>query len=119
LREKLVDYVARDIKAPLEKYKKVAGDKVSLEDIQKSVELTKRAPDYEFRTTVSPKILSRRDILSIGRWLQGAKKYFLQQFRPGKTLDSSYANEKPFDWDKLVALCGGLQVFFDLCEIRE
>ncbi|TSC53635.1 MAG: pyruvate formate lyase activating enzyme [Parcubacteria group bacterium LiPW_39] len=61
----LVDFVAMDIKAPLEKYKKVAGKNVSLENIQRSVELTRRAPDYEFRTTVLPALHSRKDILSI------------------------------------------------------
>ena len=119
LNDRLVDYVAMDIKAPLEKYKKVVGPKVSLQDIQRSVELTRSAPDYEFRTTVLPRLHSAKDILSIGRWLQGAKKYYLQQFRPTKCLDSAYEQEKPFDLDKLVKICNGLKIFFDEVEIRE
>jgi pyruvate formate lyase activating enzyme len=119
LKEKLVDYIAMDIKAPLEKYKEIVGREVILENIQESTELTKQAPDYEFRTTILPKLYNRKDILSIGRWLQGAKKYYLQQFQPQKTLDKAYEGEKTFDWKKLVALCNGLKPFFDLCEIRE
>ncbi len=119
LNEKLVDFIATDIKAPLEKYKKVAGDKVSLENIQRSVELTQQAPDYEFRTTVLPALHSQKDILSIGRWLQGAKKYYLQQFKPTKTLDAAFLNEKPFDWAKIAKLRGLLEIFFDQVEVRE
>ncbi len=119
LADKLVDYVAMDIKAPLEKYKKVAGPSISLEDIQRSVELTRLAPDYEFRTTILPAIHSKKDILSIGRWLQGAKKYFLQQFRPIKTLNPAFENEKPFKWDDVVKFKNTLEIFFDKVEIRE
>ena len=74
LAKNLVDFVAMDIKAPLEKYKKVVGDKVILANIQRSTELARSAPDYEFRTTVLPSLLSSKDILSIVRWLQGFKK---------------------------------------------
>lgn len=115
----LLDYVAMDIKAPLEKYKKIAGKNVSLETIQRSVDLVRQAPDYEFRTTVLPSLHSKQDILSIGRWLQGSKKYFLQQFRPIKTLDSIFEKEKPYEWDKLLEILNGLKIFFDHCEIRE
>lgn len=119
LTDKLVDFIAMDIKAPLEKYKKVAGEKVSLENIQRSTELTKQAPDYEFRTTVLPALLTQKDILSIGRWLQGAKKYYLQQFKPTKTLDAAFLNEKPFDEAKLNRLRSLLEIFFDRVEIRD
>ena len=119
LNEKLVDYVAMDIKAPLEKYKKVVGPTVSLENIQRSVELTRGAPDYEFRTTVLPSLHSKKDLLSIGRWLEGAKKFYLQQFRPTKTLKAAYQKEKSFDLEKLVQICNTLRMFFDECGIRE
>ena len=118
LDEKLVDFVAMDIKGPLEKYKRIVGDQARLEDIQRSVELTKSAPDYEFRTTVLPKLHNKKDIQSIGRWLQGAKKYFLQPFRSGKTLDASYAEEKTFSDDQLAEFCRILRIFVDDCGIR-
>ena len=119
LAEKLVDFIAMDIKAPLEKYKKVAGDKAVLENIQRSTELVRTAPDYEFRTTVLPALHTKKDILSIGRWLQGAKKYYLQQFKPTKTLDSAFLDEKPFAWEKIAELRGLLEIFFDKVEVRE
>lgn len=119
LAEKLVDFVAMDIKAPLEKYKKVVGENINLEDIQRSVDLVRQTPDYEFRTTVLPALHTRKDILSIGRWLQGSKKYYLQQFKPNKTLDSAFEKEKPFEWEKIANLSQILKVFFDQVEVRE
>ncbi len=119
LEKNLVDYVAMDIKAPLEKYKKVVGPSVSLENIQRSVDLTRRAPNYEFRTTVLPRLHSAKDFLSIGRWLQGAKKYYLQQFQASKCLDSAYQDEKPYDIEKLAKICNTLKIFFNECGIRE
>jgi len=108
-----------DIKTALEKYKEVVGRQVSLANIQRSVELTRQAPDYEFRTTVLPALHTEKDILSIGRWLQGTKKYYLQQFRPHKTLDVAFEKEAPMEWEKLVNLKKSLEVFFDECGIRE
>lgn len=119
LEAKLIDFVAMDIKAPLEKYKKVVGEKINLEDIQRSVELVRQAPDYEFRTTVLPVLHTRKDILSIGRWLQGSKKYYLQQFKPNKTLDAAFEKEKPFEWEKIANLSQILKIFFDQVEVRE
>ena len=119
LDDKLVDFIAMDIKAPLEKYKKVVGEQVNLANIQRSTELVRSAPDYEFRTTALPSLLSRKDILSIDRWLQGAKKYYLQQFKLTKTLDAAFINEKPFDETKLNRLRSLLEIFFDRVEIRE
>lgn len=82
IKEKLLNFVAMDIKAPLEEiiYTKLAGIKIDLNKIKKSVEIIKNSGlDYEFRTTVVP-ILTKNDILEIARELQGVKKYVLQQF---------------------------------------
>lgn len=114
----LIDFVAMDIKAPLEKYKKIVGPQVRLENIQRSVELVRQAPDYEFRTTALPRLHSKKDFLSIGRWLEGSKRYYLQQFRPNKTLDSVFEKEKPFEEDELANICQALKMYFNVCEIR-
>ncbi len=53
--EKLIDYVAMDLKAPWEKYKKVVGPKVDCSLLKKSAKILigKRIP-HEFRTTLVP-----------------------------------------------------------------
>lgn len=118
LKDRMVDYVAMDIKGPLENYQKIAKAEVDLEKIHQSTELVRQFPDYEFRTTVVPKIHKKEDFLSIARWLDGAKKYFLQQFRPGKTLELKYEKVRPYPDEKLVEFCQAIKPFFETCEVR-
>lgn len=92
IREKLVDYVAMDIKASPEKYGYAAGVKdVDVFEIKRSADLLMRSTtDYEFRTTFVPDIHNASDIAKIGKWLDGAKRFVIHGFRPGKTLDPAY-----------------------------
>ncbi len=89
IKNKLVDYLAMDIKAPLIKgeYNQMAGVEVDLNKIRKSVKIIIGSEiDSEFRTTVIPGLLNQDDILKITQDIKGAKKYYLQQFQPGNTL---------------------------------
>ena len=78
----LVDYVAMDIKNCKEKYPKTCGTTgVDMSKIEESVEfLLSGKVDYEFRTTIVDGLHKTQDIVKIGEWIQGAKKYFLQNF---------------------------------------
>lgn len=80
--EKLIDYVAMDIKNSKDKYSKTIGLKnIGLSNIEKSVELIKSSGiDYEFRTTIIKGFHEKEDFEKIGKWLQGSKRYFLQHF---------------------------------------
>lgn len=79
----MLDYVAMDIKSSRERYAKVAGlPGLDLNRIQRSVELLMGGKvDYEFRTTVAQGLHTREDIEAIGKWLQGCRRYFLQNYR--------------------------------------
>lgn len=81
--EKLIDYVAMDIKSPIEKYGEVTcNSKLDIESIKESVEyLKKDNVDYEFRTTVMKEFISETDIESISEWIKGAKRMFLQNYK--------------------------------------
>ncbi len=94
----LVDYVAMDLKAPLnEKYDELAGVKVDLENIKRSIEILEISGiDHEFRTTVVPILLTAHDVESMAAYIGGTKRYALQQFRPGNTLDPSLKVVKPY-----------------------
>ncbi|WP_019176131.1 anaerobic ribonucleoside-triphosphate reductase activating protein [Methanomassiliicoccus luminyensis] len=94
----LVDYVAMDLKGPLnEKYADVVGVDVKLDDIKRSIELLETSGvDHEYRTTVVPVLLTPGDIESMAAYIGGTKKYALQQFRPGHTLDPSMSMVKPY-----------------------
>ena len=119
IREKLVDYLAMDIKGPLEKYQEITKREIDFGKIKKSVELIKNFPEYEFRTTVLPRFHKKEDIINIAEWLKGSKNYFLQQFRPGKTLDSSFEKEKAYSSEELAEICQLIQPYFDYCGVRE
>lgn len=119
--DKLVDYIAMDIKAPLKslKYEKATGVKVDLEKIRKSIEIIKNSGiDYEFRTTVVPTIHTKKDVIQIAKDIGPAKKYFLQNFRAEKTIDPHFERIKPYLKDFLLEIKKEIAKFFDVCEIR-
>jgi pyruvate formate lyase activating enzyme len=119
IKEKLVDYVAMDIKAPKEKYMKVCGKGVNVDDIEKSIEILKQGKvDYEFRTTVVPNIHIKEDIIKIAKWLSPAKKYYLQNFRPEKTINPKFEKLKPHPKEFLLEIKKEIYRFFDICEVR-
>ena len=78
-----VDYVAMDIKNCKARYAETAGvPGLDLAPIEKSVQfLMEGKVDYEFRTTVVKELHNKADFDEIGRWLKGAKRYFLQSFK--------------------------------------
>jgi pyruvate formate lyase activating enzyme len=117
--EKLIDYVAMDIKAPKEKYNETAGVKVDIKKIQKSIDILKNSKiDYEFRTTVVPALHTKEDILKIARWIGSAKKYYFQNFRPEKTIDPKFEKIKPYPQEYLVEIQKAIAPFFEVCQIR-
>jgi len=84
--DKLIDYIAMDLKAPLEKYAAVAGISETGLDvaplIEESIGIIKNSGlEHEFRTTVCREQLSREDIARMGELISGAPKYCLQRFR--------------------------------------
>ena len=97
---KLIDYVAMDVKLPKEKYQEVLG--VDAKNIEESIQILKNAKiEYEFRSTVLPRVHSKEDVVNMAKWIQGAKIYYLQEFRPEKTVDPEYEKCKPFSQEEL------------------
>ncbi len=81
VRAGLVDYVAMDIKGSPACYSLACGAEGQVQNVTESAAFLMQAPvDYEFRTTVAAPLLTEADITAIGQWLQGAKRYYLQQF---------------------------------------
>ena len=77
-----VDYVAMDIKNTPEKYGLTIGcENFDILPVLKSVEILKQDKiPYEFRTTVVRELHTAEDFETIGKWLVGCEKYFLQAF---------------------------------------
>ena len=117
--KKLVDYIAMDIKAPLAKYEEVVNAKVDLDKIQESIRLLMESGvEYEFRTTVVPKLHSKEDIEEIGKLIKGAKKYYLQSFVPKTTLNPSYEKERAFTNGEMKELAETVGKYVGKVEIR-
>ncbi len=103
----LIDYVALDIKAPLQvdKYKEISGTSINmptLGKINQSIRiLTKSNVDYELRTTLIKEKHSFHDILDICNTIVGCKRYCLQEFKSEIVFDESYNNFSSYDKKKL------------------
>ena len=81
LDEKLLDYVAMDIKCDLDNYEIVTKCKVNTKLIKESIDLLiKSKIDYEFRTTLIKEYVSLESIDKIIKLIP-KEKYYLQNFR--------------------------------------
>lgn len=115
----LVDYVAMDIKGPKERYGEFVGGKDNAEKIQKSIDILKgNGVDYEFRSTIVPSLHKREDVLAMAKWISGSKRYFLQNFRPERTIDPSLEKIKPYPQEFLLELQLAISHFFEICQVR-
>ncbi len=102
---KLIDYVAMDIKSV---------------ELSKSIDILKRGKvDFEFRTTVVPTIHTKENIIEMAKLIGGPSvKYYLQSFRPEKTLNPEFENIKPYPDSYLKEIREEIKGHFKICEIR-
>ena len=110
IRAGLVDYIAMDIKAPLDykRYLQACG-RLSSSDyfqVRNSINLLNNRSDIqvEFRTTVVPPLHTPQDIEEIARYIEGAERYTLQQFNPRVTLDPAYGEVVPYSKEEMAEL---------------
>ena len=119
IRDNLLDYIAMDIKAPLEKYSEITNVKINTENIKKSIKLIMNSGiDYEFRTTVVKSQLSFDDFENIGKLLTGAKRYYLQKFIASKIYDENLQNEETYSNEEFSQLCGILRKYIEDVNFR-
>lgn len=119
VKNKLIDYVAMDIKAPLARYSFVTNSKPLIINVKKSIEFLKTSEiDYEFRTTLTPKFLNKDDILNIVELIRPAPRYFLQRFRNVKILDPQLSEQKLWTEDEMQDLLQEIKPYFQQCELR-
>ena len=114
----LVDYVAMDIKNSLEKYPLTAGINVlDTENIKKSIEIIRGSGvDYEFRTTVTKELHTPQDFVEIGKLIEGAKRYYIQNFLDsGSTIANT---SSPLDNQGLRALLEAVLPYVENSAIR-
>lgn len=120
IKGKLVDYLAMDIKAPLNRYEEIVRRKIDLKNIKESIKILIDSPiNYEFRSTLVPGFHEAEDILEMAKLIEGARNYYLQNFvSQGKILEPTWLKKRSFtekemkDFQKIAA------PFVENCGIR-
>ena len=81
--EGLVDRVAMDVKnAPLLYGKTVGLHRFDIAPVERSKDyLLEGHVEYEFRTTVVRGLHTAESLLAAARWIEGAREYYLQQYK--------------------------------------
>ncbi|MGD8452806.1 MAG: anaerobic ribonucleoside-triphosphate reductase activating protein [Phycisphaerae bacterium] len=83
-----VDFIAMDVKAPLERYDVLSGTRVNTAEILESIQLISASTiAHQFRTTVVPSLLHAADIARIRRLLPENEELRLQTFQPEHARD--------------------------------
>lgn len=96
--KKIVDYIAMDIKTSLTEYQNLVGKFVKPNNILESIRLLiTNDIDYEFRSTLIKEIHSSNTLEVMSDMIGGAKKIYLQTFRPDHTLDEEFQKYHPFE----------------------
>ena len=122
--DRLIDYVAMDIKNSTEKYSMTVGlisnsefQISNLSAVQESASLLmENRVDFEFRTTLVKELHNSEDIESIGRWLSGTEKYFLQTYRDeGDLIVGGFTAFTPEETKELLDI---LKAYIPNAEIR-
>ena len=128
-----VDYVAMDVKAPLDpgRYALAAGVHVDIDRVRASMDLLlDGGVACEFRTTVVPGILDEDDIVCIARAIamqsghhsrqqaNSVRRYYLQQFVARNTLDPRLLARIPYPVERLEALADLARRWVDDVDVR-
>ncbi|MCP3899527.1 MAG: anaerobic ribonucleoside-triphosphate reductase activating protein [Desulfobacteraceae bacterium] len=124
--EKLVDYVAMDIKSNLQIYSTAAGKYVNLNAIKKSINLIMEKSNevgfnYEFRTTCVKSLMDEKIIKDIGEMIKGAEKYILQLCNSSADVlnpDFLKKQDSFFSEKELLYLKSIVETYVNKCEIR-
>lgn len=124
LDEELLDYVSMDIKNSPEKYLETIGFpgsyNMTIDSVRQSAELLMQSSiPYEFRTTVVRELHSEEDLLTIGKWLKGARSYYMQSFRDSETLVGAALGQfHAYEPEQMRAFRDLLEPYFKTVDIR-
>ena len=119
IKNRLIDYIAMDVKAPIDKYSEVIRARIDTDKILRSINLIMDSGlEYEFRTTVVKDLLCKDDILKIGPLVHNACLYVLQKFVPSKTLDKEFINSPGYSDEAMEEFREMMEGFASECIVR-
>ena len=114
----LIDYISMDIKYSAEGYEQYTGAD-TLSKIKQSIKLIMDSGlEHEFRTTYVKGIHNTDSSKGIGELINGANLYFIQNFRPGKTINGSLSAQNSFTEKELRKLKKNVKPYVKNVEIR-
>lgn len=97
IKDRLLDYIAMDIKTAFSAYANLVGPLVFTKALGKSMDIIKRSGvEYEFRSTLIREVHTEALFEQMVPMLAGAKRLYLQRFRPGHTLNPVFQQYHPF-----------------------
>lgn len=119
IKNKLVDRVAMDIKNAPEEYARTIGlESFDIAPVERSKEILLRGDiDYEFRTTVVKGIHTKESLIGAAKWIEGAKEYYLQQFKDSGNLILPDGLEA-YDEKQMHALADAVRDYVPTVEVR-
>lgn len=93
IKNKLIDYIAMDIKQEVWNFSSIVWVKISEKKYLETIELLKNSKiDYEFRTTIIKWIHTEKNIENIAKYISFTKSYYLQNFKNfSGTLDENFS----------------------------
>lgn len=118
IKKNLLDYVSMDIKYPEGDYLTFTG-KDALGKVKESIKIIMNSGiEYEFRTTYVKGIHDTGSSTLIGEMIKGAKQYYVQNFRPGKTINPTLSSQNSFTEKELRKLAKNIKPYVLNVEIR-
>lgn len=119
INEKLVDYIAMDLKTSLENYPMLVGPQAKPENIEKSVRLLIDSNlDYEFRSTLLKEVHSDIMLEKMAELIKNSKIWNLQKFRPDITLFPEFSHYRPFSDEEMEAIAAKFNTYVQKINIR-
>ncbi|MBP9761255.1 MAG: anaerobic ribonucleoside-triphosphate reductase activating protein [Candidatus Magasanikbacteria bacterium] len=119
IEKKYVDYIAMDIKTSLGAYKQLVGNRANESALAASIACIKNSGvTYEFRSTLIHEVHTPDIIDAMARLLQGARRLYLQSFRPGVTLNPLFQSFHPFSETEMHAIADIFRGYVDDVCIR-
>ena len=121
IKEKLIDYIAMDLKAPKEKYEATVNVSVNYKNLEKSVKMIiKSGLPHEFRTTVVPGLLDKKDFIKMGEMITGTQNWFLQVFKSDTDLvNSAYKGKKAYSRKQMQEFVELGRAAAGVCKLRD
>ena len=119
IKDKLVDYIAMDIKGPLDRYREIVNITPNINAIEESISLIMNSGiEYEFRTTITKPQIRTKDIIEIGKLIKGAKLFALQKFIPSKTNDPAFLKAATYTDQEFALLQEIANKYVQKCIVR-